>query len=151
LSRYLKFAPEDTESLARMGLLLDKQAVKNPALRERAFFVLDQVLRREPGRSDVRRTAVRLAMTLKRYGDAKAHLVFLMAEAPADGELFHLLGSCEAGAGKYADAVKALEKAIHHPPKEVESYVLLAALLWRKRDDAKRADQIMEQLVKEKN
>ncbi|MFZ1007819.1 MAG: tetratricopeptide repeat protein, partial [Candidatus Sulfotelmatobacter sp.] len=128
LGRYLKFVPENTEALARVGLILDKQAVKDPKLRERALLVLDQVLRREPGRGDLRRKAVHLAIGLKRFADAKTHLAVLMAEAPADGELFHLLGVCEASSGKYAEAEKALKKAINYPPKEIESYVFLATV-----------------------
>src|SRR5262249_13390234 len=122
-----------------------------PRLYERALFVLDQVLRRETERADVRRTIVDLAMKLGSYADAKAHLLVLKEKASADGELLHLLGSCEAATGKYTKAVEYLNQAIQLPrkevEKEVESYVLLAAVLWRKLDDVKRADEIMRQLV----
>src|SRR5690348_8859525 len=37
LGRYLRFEPENKEVLARFGLLLEKQSVKNPSLRERAM------------------------------------------------------------------------------------------------------------------
>ena len=59
LGRYLGFVPEDKEAHARLGLMLENQAVKNPRLRERALFVLEQVLRRDPDRADVRRKLVR--------------------------------------------------------------------------------------------
>src|SRR5262249_58229680 len=49
LGNYLAFVPEDTDGLARYGLLLDRLAYSAPA-RRRAFGVLEQVLRREPER-----------------------------------------------------------------------------------------------------
>src|SRR5262249_22813751 len=123
LNRYLLFVPDDTQSLARFGLTLDKYAVIKPRLRGRALMVLEQVLRRDPQRSDIRRKVVEIAMSLNRFADARAHLDVLTAALPSDGELYHLLGACLAGEGKYADAVRPLEKAIQNPPRKVESYV----------------------------
>ena len=87
---------------------------------------------------------------MRRFTDAKAHLTVLTAEAPDDGELYHLLGVCELSVGKTDEAEKALKKAIASPPTQVESYVLLAAMLWRTRSDTTRADKYMQDMIKEK-
>src|SRR4051812_45404950 len=44
LSRYLHYAPEDTDTMARFGQVLDKLGEKDFRKRERALFVLEQVL-----------------------------------------------------------------------------------------------------------
>src|SRR5262249_42316066 len=90
LSRYLEFIPEDVEERAHLGrLLASDQFADSPKLRLRAFFVLDDVLRRDPGRADVRRLLVDVAMDprLQRYADAQNHLQVLLEASPADGEL----------------------------------------------------------------
>jgi len=56
LSRYLEFVPEDLEQRARLGrLLASEQLADTPKMRWRAFFVLEDVLRRDPSRDAVRR------------------------------------------------------------------------------------------------
>jgi tetratricopeptide (TPR) repeat protein len=155
LYRYLQFVPKDHKTLARYGLILDKQADKKPKLRERAFMVLDQAVRLDPERSDVRLVVVRLAMNLRRFADAKVHLAVLLEAAPKDGELHRLLGMCEAGAGKYKEAVVSLERAIQYPPTKIESYVFLATILWHHCQDGKTADgktagDVMDLMVDQK-
>ncbi len=81
LSRYLGLAPKDNETYARYALLLDKMA-KAPRAKIQAFLVLEQALRREPTRSDIRRTVVKSAMTMQRYLDAIVHLKILLKETP---------------------------------------------------------------------
>ena len=162
LGRYLQFAPEDTDALARFGFALDKQGDKNPRLRERALLVFDQVLRRDPERADVRQEAVKLAMSLGRFADAKAHLDVLLAANLSDGELWYSMGTCEAGEGKFKEekvesggqwktkgAVASFNKAIQYSPKKIESYVFLATIQWRQLQDTAASDQVMNALVKE--
>jgi hypothetical protein len=72
LHRYLSYVPEDSDALARYGLLLDKSA-ESPRARSRALDVLQQAVRREPGRRDVRREVVRIALDLRRFGVAREH------------------------------------------------------------------------------
>src|SRR5262249_50739495 len=73
LGRYLAYAPGDTGVLAEYGLLLDKLA-KSARAQEGAYLVLDEVLRRDPGRLDVRRRQAQIALDLKRYLDAEENL-----------------------------------------------------------------------------
>ena len=60
--KYVSLRPTDSEGLAEYGrLLIEIGAI------ERAFFVYDQLLRRDPGRSDVRREMVDIRMILGRF------------------------------------------------------------------------------------
>ena len=63
LGRYLDFVPGDVEARARLGkTLADPRLAVTTRARERARFVLEQVLARDPDRHDVRRTLVKLAL-----------------------------------------------------------------------------------------
>lgn len=147
LNRYLFYIPDDTDALARYGLALD---TLGPKARQRALLTLEQVLRRDPERTEVRRKLVQIAVDLQRYSDAKVHLNVLLPAESTDGELYQLLGECEEVEGRAAEAAKAYAQATRHPPQRLESYSRLAALLWRQFHQPKQADEIMERLVQEK-
>src|SRR5690242_17573884 len=74
LGRYLGFVPGDTDALSRYGLVLDQLSPGNP----RAISAFDQVLRRDPGRSDIRRRLVISATTARRFAEAKPHAKLLL-------------------------------------------------------------------------
>ena len=143
LQRYLGYAPQDHEALARYGLLLlDRVSERGTARdKERVFLVLDRVLTQSPERDDVRRRQAQLALELHRYGDAKDRLLALVPdrEHPKDAEVEELLGQAYAGGGQYTDARRALEEAIRLAPDRVSSYVLLAQLFHRQPDDQPRS------------
>ena len=156
LSRYLEFVPEDLEQRARLGrLLASEQLADTPKMRWRAFFVLEDVLRRDPSRDAVRRQLVDLAMDsrLQRYTDAQKNLEKLLESTPENGELELLSGRCSEATGQYREAAAQYEKAIQHTPQQVEAYVRLADLLRRRLSQEKaaevaaRADRVMDQLV----
>jgi tetratricopeptide (TPR) repeat protein len=127
--RYLGLRPRDADARAAYGLLLEQLAQTGKA-RLQALLVLEEVLRQQPGRSELRRHLVQSAMRLGRFGDAKEHLVILLQPGPSpDGELEHLLGECEEGRGAYAQAVSWFQKAIMRGRQRTESYVRLAGLL----------------------
>jgi tetratricopeptide (TPR) repeat protein len=158
--RYLGFVPKDTEALARYGLLLaDEKVATTPRKRIEALLVLDRVLGQEPGRDEVRRKAVTLAMSVGRYGDALVHLDgHLIKSHPEDGQLQALKGQCLEGQGKYELARTAYEQAIQLDRAQVETYGRLAFLLRlhpvdvMKKDETQaklpaKADQVMERMV----
>src|SRR5439155_15594481 len=60
LDRYLNVKPGDTTALARYGLILERSAA-TPESRVKALLVVELVLRRDPGRADVRRRLDHLA------------------------------------------------------------------------------------------
>src|SRR5947209_5211643 len=92
LDRYLAFVPGDTEALAQLGQVLDRLA-DGPQGRRQALQHLEQVLRREPSRRDLRRRVISLAIDLYQFRDALDHLEVLLAAAPEveKGELEHLV------------------------------------------------------------
>lgn len=149
LRTYLGFAPDDTDALTRYGLLLSRLA-SQPQARAQALEVLEQVLRRDPSRADVRRQLVDIAMhpQLARYADAREHLeILLRAPAAADGALYPRLAQCCAAGGDFAQAARHYEQAIDRDPAAVECYVALADLLRRRLDNAARAAEVLDQMV----
>lgn len=146
LSRYLALTPRDTEALARYGVLLEKLATNEKA-RVQAFLVLERVLLREPGRRDVRRRLVPLAMAIGRWSDALGHANTLLADDPGDAELLALLGECEEGAGQPDRARDAYERAIAQAPQELGNYMRLAGLLRRALNQPRAADRWVEEMA----
>src|SRR5438445_2384150 len=105
LSRYLELQPGDNERRAQLGrVLADAKMATTPRGRQRALFVLEQVVTREPERDDSRRLLARLAMALGRYATAHEHLLLLHRAAPKDGELLELLGQTYQAQGKPEEA-----------------------------------------------
>ena len=56
--RYLEYEPGDTETFTRYALTLVKASATGQS-RFQTFLLLEQALRRQPGRSDLRRQATR--------------------------------------------------------------------------------------------
>jgi cellulose synthase operon protein C len=154
LGRYLEFVPEDGDVRARLGRLLagDKLAV-NTRARERALFVLEQVLAREPARNDLRPLLVKLAMDLKRWKLAGDHLQVLHKAQPEDGSLEYLFGRWHEAQQQFAEAEPWYAKAIKHAPQQIDSYVRLADLIQRRlgkdrpRARVAQAQKVLDQLV----
>jgi tetratricopeptide (TPR) repeat protein len=161
LSRYLALAPGDVDAYARYALLLaDEKLANSPKELLTAFFALDQAVRKAPGRQDVRRRAIKVAMHpwLQRFSDAGEHLDKLLEAAPKDGELEGLRARCYEANGEYARARKSFESAVAHRPADADNYVRLAYLLRehaakvvrggeKAEDITALADQTMKQMV----
>ena len=134
LGRYLGFHPDDAGAVAKLGLVLEEQA-RSPSQKQRAFLVLDKAVRLDPGRADVRRRLADLAVAIGRTLDAREHLNYLLnSSCPNDPELEYLLGCSEETDAHFPEAKAAYEKAIHHGPRRVATYVRLASLLRRHGD-----------------
>ena len=106
LQRYLGYHPGDTDALTRLGAALDAQAKLSNADKDKAaaYKVLDQVILRDPERSDARRRAGELAVLFGDYAHAKNLLEPLIRKSPDDGQVERLLGICDYAAEKYAEA-----------------------------------------------
>jgi tetratricopeptide (TPR) repeat protein len=149
LGRYLALVPDDFPIRTRFALrLADKDMATNPRAVQRAYFVLGQVLSRDPSLQDVRRRVVDLAMDyrLQRFSDAQEHLTKLLETAPQDGELLGLLARCLEATGKYKDARAKYEKAIERRPAELENYLRLAYLLRERPGQVKQKGEKIEEL-----
>ncbi|HYV35442.1 MAG TPA: tetratricopeptide repeat protein [Gemmataceae bacterium] len=128
LEQYLGMAPHDDLALAKFGVMLAQDA-KNPRARERAVLVLDQVLRRDPNREDLRRKVVELTLSLGQFNAARHHLALLHKIHPEDVDVLHWYGRCEAGVGNNDKAAEWYGKAIKIDPQRVELSMDYAALL----------------------
>lgn len=146
LSNYLAFVPEDTPTLARYGLTLEKLP-SGVGMHAQAMSTLEQVLRREPGRRDIRQAVIRLAFDMGLPAAARSHLVALLPGAPEPAELERLLAWCDEAAGEYQGAVDWLRRAAGHEPAHVATAVRLAELLRERLDKPLEADQVMDALV----
>jgi tetratricopeptide (TPR) repeat protein len=146
LRQYLAYEPKDTAVLARYALTLDKLA-QTPDEHYQAWLLLEQAVRREPGRSDLREESARLALSLYRYEEAARHLEALLRATPANAELAYALGWCREAAGEYARAVAAYGQAARHDPKCVEAYQRQADLLETRLERPEQAGKVLDRMV----
>jgi cellulose synthase operon protein C len=147
LRRYLVLRPHDAEALSEYGLLLEAQAKSLDEV-QRAYLVLDQVLRLDPGRAEVRRRLVHIAMTLHRFGDAVDFLKTLRHTPPDDAELEELHGQCQLSLGEYRHARASFERAIALAPGQIDSYALLATLLRQQPNEVTSRGENQPKLMK---
>ncbi|HEX4589649.1 MAG TPA: tetratricopeptide repeat protein, partial [Gemmataceae bacterium] len=161
LGRYLSLKPQDGDAQAwYAALLADKRLATSQKAKNRAWLVLNKLLYREPGRLDIRRLAVRLAMDLGHYDEARDDIQgYLRPAFPNDAELKNLLGRCHEALADYGRARSAYEDAIRQAPHDLETYGLLAKLLRTRTGDCmlpkerpaaalQEADRIIDDMVK---
>jgi tetratricopeptide (TPR) repeat protein len=148
LRRYLSLRPKDTDTRARLGLLVEKNARTANEFTS-ALIAYDTVLRQDAGRTDIRLRAAKLALFLDRHDDALNHLTALDALESSDSDLHALYGRCLEKKGDYNGARERYAKAVTLPPVKREIYTVYAALLRRRINDAEAADKVMEQMVKD--
>jgi tetratricopeptide (TPR) repeat protein len=152
LGRYLELEPGNNEERAHLGrILADEKLAASPRGRQRALFVLEQVVTREPDRADCRLLLVRMALGLRRYANALEHLQVLHKEAPKDGEVLDLLGQAHQALGQFDLAKDSFQRAMAASPQMIDAYERLAALLRAhpdpKGEKARDPDAIMDRLV----
>jgi tetratricopeptide (TPR) repeat protein len=155
LTRYLEFAPEDTDQRARLGRLLSINFLaRTMGQRQRTLFVLEQVLARDPDRHGERCLLVRLMLDTRRFDLVKGHLEYLWEALPEDAEVERLTARWYMGQGEYKQATDSYRKSVTHDPSNVDTYVELANVLGRLADSeldpeyATEANQWMDELVK---
>ena len=119
---------------------------ENPAYYRPAYLTLEQALREDPTRSDVRRKLVEVAMRT-RPGDARDHLKILLDASPEDAALKEMMAQCQIANDENSAAEETLTKAIEKNPTRLESYVRLANLLRQRMDRDADADAWMNKLV----
>ncbi|MEO6809104.1 MAG: tetratricopeptide repeat protein, partial [Isosphaeraceae bacterium] len=142
LSRYLHYQPGDVEALTRYARLREQHA-QTPAEQAQVVQLYEKLLRLAPENKDARRRLVDLVMGLSDYTTAKRHLVELVSDDPANGELNDLLGRCEEAGGHAREARTRYETAREHDPTRLDAHVRLANLLREKLNDKAEADRVM--------
>ena len=91
LGNYLAFVPNDKETLARYGLLLDRKSSSAESggeklrIRVHAFLILEKATWLAPVRQDLHRKLAQIAMELGPFNHTQAHVEVLRTTAPNDG------------------------------------------------------------------
>ncbi|HTU92356.1 MAG TPA: tetratricopeptide repeat protein [Gemmataceae bacterium] len=155
LAQYLGFVPNDTEARARFGQAVHERAKQTKSYRgfREAYFQLDTVLRHDPQRSDVRERQVEIAMDLRQFGDALAHINVLHNAISKDNKVEQLAeleqkrAICYERTGQFDKAVTSYEMAIRHAPEQIDNYVRVAVLFHERLDDGKKADEKVDKMV----
>ena len=154
LSLYLGIKREDSSAWIDFARVTDDRA-RNPRDRERVYLVCEEALRKNPGNRKLERRCAELAMDLERRGDARRHLKQLEDSIQADparavevAELEDLLGQCDQGELKSAEAEQHFRKAIALDPTRVGAHDRLARLLRQDLKNPVAADQMIEGMLK---
>lgn len=134
VARYLQFRPNDVDAIERVANLLRRSSNSRKAWSD-VLSSLEHVLRLDPDRDEARRTAIEIALKLRRYTDASRHLEVLFKRNPAfleDREL--LLAQARtsanlAGEGKKDKAASWFVDVIDEHPSSAVAYVELAQFL----------------------
>lgn len=149
LAWYLTYEPGDKQALAKYGLLLEKQATTR-ALRLQAMQKLEEALRADPSRDDVRFRLANCLINLlsnDRLPAAINHLMALQPRWKQPGEIEHMLGWCYEARGDYPQAAEWFGRAIASSANRLESYILLADVLHNRLDQSDEAGQILDKMV----
>ncbi len=148
LQRYLRVRPDDLDARERLGRRRCEASASPKRLLE-GYLTLQDVLRQDGGRDDLRRYAATLAMRpqLGLYAEAQADLDILMKGRPDDAALEALYGDCLVAAGKYAQASEMFRKAAEHRPDMATAYGSRAVLLRQRLNDPTAADAVIAAMV----
>ena len=148
LQRYLVFAPEDNDTRAHYGELIEQLATSDHE-RWRAVSVYERVLYREPSRHDVRRRLAQLALRLGWTSEARLHLETLLQEQTRQADLEYLLGRCQEEAQDYALAAASYQRAVESRPNLVEAHVRLAHLYQYRLGEPEKAGRVLDAMVQD--
>jgi tetratricopeptide (TPR) repeat protein len=140
LQRYVMARPNDLDARERFGRLLVQNARTGKQL-VGAYYFLEDVLRRDEGRDDLRRFTAELAIRrLGLYSEADKHLEYLTTKTRNDGALEEMYALCFFRERKYIEAEKWYKQAVEHAPKQLGSYVGLALVRRTQLNQTKEAD-----------
>jgi len=143
LASYVRLVPKNVDALEKLGMTLSE--LKHYG---QAFDVLERVVRKDPTRKQTRRELVDIAIAMRRFSDARAHLErYLLAENPNDAELLGLLGQCQAAMTENAEALKSFQKAIELAPQRIEVYPRLAEILRTRFKRNGQAERVMAKMI----
>jgi tetratricopeptide (TPR) repeat protein len=154
LRRYLATRSDNGEIWALLARTMDK----NTPAATGGFLLYDTFLeatRLNPDDPGIRRRTVVLGLELERWNDALNHIRLLLDRAGGDNaggpdaaELEDQLGQCYQGKFDFKDAEKRYRQAIAHDPARISTYGRLARMLRDRVRDAKKADRVIDEMVK---
>ncbi|MCI0640926.1 MAG: tetratricopeptide repeat protein [Gemmataceae bacterium] len=143
-AHYLALEPNDADARARLALTLDRHAA--PSDRFRVVLALEEALKRDVQRGELRFRLIQNLMALQRFKDAVGQLQTLLPDWPDKAELEHLTGWCQEAIGESEKAAESFARAVAQNPKQMESYVLRAELL-KRLDRVEEAVKVLDALV----
>jgi tetratricopeptide (TPR) repeat protein len=152
--QHLNVIPDDVDIQIKYADILAKVA---PSLsrQSEALQIYGDILRRFPGRDEVRRRQMELKFAMNRLQDdgAEADLKVLLKlpKYQEDGNLMFMLARCYEEGKNYTSAAQFYENAIkHNAQQKIEAYARLANLLRspERLNDPKAGDKAIEEMVK---
>ena len=148
LQRYLAGRPGDLDQRERFAKLMVKMA-KYPKHYEECMIVLEDLLRRDPDRDELRRFVVDFAIAKAGLpNEAKVHLDILMAKYPNDGSLEEQYAAIKFFERNYEAAAALYAAAYDHKPDLINAYIGRAFLLRQHLADPGSADAAMAQMAR---
>src|SRR5262249_12235656 len=146
LSQYVVRVPSDTQTMARLGFLLDEPG-QSPAERWRARRAFEQVLIRDKDRNDVRRRLALLDVALGDTDAARPHLTALLEITPDDAEILANFARCVEAKQQFKDAATFYENSIKADKSRLASYLRLASIQRDSLHDPDEADGWIDEMV----
>ncbi|MBP3960487.1 tetratricopeptide repeat protein [Gemmata sp. G18] len=148
LKRYVMARPNENDVRERLGRLLCTSAKSGKDMLE-GYLVVQDILRRDPARDELRRFAIDFALNrLGLYTEALADVEILLDKRKGDGELKALEARCFVQAKIYDKAKHSYLAAIEVRPDLLDAYTGLAAVLRVELKQAKEADKVVVMLFK---
>lgn len=148
LQRYLAARSGDNDVRERLGRLMCKSATTGTEILQ-GYLVVEDTLRRDPARDELRRFAIDFAMSprLGLYTEALGHIDSLLEKRPNDGELEELKARCLVRVNKYREADEWYARATEHRPDLVEAYAGRAGILRIELKRGEDADKVIAAML----
>ena len=146
LAKYLRYHPDDVEVGEERAILL-KENAKTGKDYYRTMMAMENVIRKDSTRHQLRKEVVDVALKLGRWSDALVHLDLLRRETPKDGVLWYQSGLCQEAEGEYTEAMNDYRTSIKKSPEHLEAYVRLAFLLRTQFEQKEEAREVIDQMV----
>jgi len=146
---YVRLRPSDVDAREDLALLLADLAEERGDRRTagNAYARLEEVLRADPARSEVRRELARLMILMGRWADAEENVRVLLESDPDDAKTLELLGLCQEALREDAAAAATYRTLIETHPDRLASYTRLAMLLRSRLERPAEADQCMTSMI----
>jgi tetratricopeptide (TPR) repeat protein len=144
--QYLGLAPGDKGALARYALLSEKEA-RGDRGKVWVLSLCEQVLRRDPTRSDVRKAAARLALETGFVKEARVHLKELLGKSPSDVELLLQRARCEALAREFETAAGFYVQVVERTPTDLAAWREYLGVLDQGPGDRSRAAAVVKDMI----
>ena len=151
--QHLRVVPDDIDIKIKYADLLHTYS-PSPIRQTTALEIYGGILKRFPGREDVRRKQMEVKFAMGRFRDegaiADLNILLSKPENQQNGDLLYKMGVCCEESRRDAKARDYYREAIaHNAPKKIDAYQKLAALLRDpdRLNDPKAADQAIEEMV----